>query len=94
MQTYEPFTDDEDQMIQPDESIQSTAETNIVSSNKAKNRRTELPRILDGVYFNEISEHPNDGIWAKCTVSTCERIVKGNKTSTIIERNIQQYWKI
>lgn len=50
------------------------------SSNLLKIKRTELPRIFDGMYYHEISEHPNDKIWAKCT--NCDKIVKGNKTST------------
>lgn len=49
----------------------------------AKSKRTTLPRILDGTYFNELSVHPNDRIWANCTTLGCKiKLVKGSKTST------------
>lgn len=47
-----------------------------------QSKRSKLPRIFDGIYYEEILERSNGQIWAKCTVSTCRKVVKGNKTST------------
>lgn len=48
-----------------------------------KSTKTNLPRIFDGLYYNEIQEHPNGRIWANCTMPICSRrLVKGLKTTT------------